>query len=60
MERFCYNMRCRTKDNFILEDFYNQCDSDYYISYVQWRRGSYRIYKTIDYAMCLETVCLVV
>ena len=33
MERFYYNMRCRAKDHLILEDIYNQCDSDYYISY---------------------------
>ena len=33
MERFHYNMRCRTKDPLTLEGIYNQCDSDYYISY---------------------------
>ena len=31
MERFHFNMRCRTKDHLIKD--HNQCDSDYYISY---------------------------
>ena len=35
MERFHYNMRCRTKDYLILEDIYDQLDSDYYISWMQ-------------------------
>ena len=26
-------MKCRTKDHLILENTYNQCDSDHYISY---------------------------
>ena len=30
--RFYYNMRCRAKDNLILEEIYNQGDLDYYIS----------------------------
>ena len=33
MERFQYNIRCRTKNHLILEDIYNQYDSNYYISY---------------------------
>ena len=33
MERFHYNIRCRTNDHLILEDIYNQYDSNYYISY---------------------------
>ena len=33
MERFHYNMRCRTKDHLILEDIHRQFDSGCYISY---------------------------
>ena len=33
IEKFHYNMKCRTKDHLILENTYNQCDSDHYISY---------------------------
>ena len=33
METFHDNMRCRTKDHLILEDIYNQCGADYYISF---------------------------
>ena len=33
MEIFHYNMRCRTKDHLILENIYDQYDSNSYILY---------------------------
>ena len=45
MEGFYYNIRCRTKDHLILEVIYEQCDSDYYISFEKYIIGLYYDYR---------------